>query len=131
MTDQQAAPSESTPKRSRAPMQLVGERQAPDPSLSTMAGMTTATATTPPKPQPVSRETAEHLNRAAWRAGMLGAVNLLIVVVAVRLILLVAVVGAIILAYIVIESPDPWRLGALGIYALVVVVPTVWLSSRG
>lgn len=60
----------------------------------------------------------------------MGALNLLAVVLAVRLILLVAVVGAIWLTIIAIRDPDPWRLGALAIYTVATVIPTVWLSSR-
>lgn len=60
----------------------------------------------------------------------MGALNLLAVVLAVRLILLIAVVGAIYLTVVAIGAPDPYRLAALGIYCLVVVGPTVWLSSR-
>ena len=93
-----------------------------------MAGMT-ATAT-PTNPPPVSRQTTEHLNRAAWKAAVLGALNVLILVVAIRFILLIAVVGAIWLTVQAIGAPDPLKLAALGIYALVVVVPTVWLASR-
>ena len=60
----------------------------------------------------------------------MGALNFFAIILAVRLILLVAIVGAIILASNVVAAPDPWRLGALAIYTIVVVVPTVWLSSR-
>lgn len=60
----------------------------------------------------------------------MGALNLVAVILAVRLILLVAVSGAIFLTVIAIQNPDPSRLGALAIYAVAVVVPTVWLSSR-
>lgn len=93
-----------------------------------MAGMTTPA--TPPNPQSVSRETAEHLNRAAWKAGVLGALNVIAAVLAARFILLIAVAGAIWLTVQAIAAPDPLKLAALGIYALVVVVPTVWLASR-
>lgn len=89
--------------------------------------MTTATASAT---NPVSRETAELQNRAAWKAGVLGALNVLVLVIAVRFILLIAVVGAIWLTVAAIAVPDPLKLAALGIYALVVVVPTVWLASR-
>jgi hypothetical protein len=82
-----------------------------------------ATISSPPLQQ-------EFVTRSAWRTGVLGALNALFVVLAIRLILLVATVGAIILATAVMASPDPWRLGALAIYTLVVVVPMVWLSSR-
>jgi hypothetical protein len=87
-------------------------------------------ATTPPKPPPVSRETAENLTRAAFRAGVIGALNVLILVVAVRIILLGAVVGAIWLASIAIQAPDPLKLAVVGIYCLALVLPMVWLASR-
>ena len=61
---------------------------------------------------------------------MLGALNLATAILAVRLILLVAVCGAIAVAYLVLKEPDPYRLGALGVYAAVVVVPLIWLAAR-
>src|SRR5580693_3973333 len=121
------APSENMPPRSRAPMQLVAEKQVPDPqTLSSL--IATATTTTATKP-PVPRET-EFIHRAAWKAGVMGALNLLAVVLAVRLVLLVAVAGAIYLAIIVTSAPDPWRLAALGVYTVTVVGPAAWLASR-
>lgn len=61
---------------------------------------------------------------------MLGAMSALALVLAVRLALLVAIVGAIVLTYIAIQAPDPWRLGALAVYTALVVLPTTWLASR-
>ena len=60
----------------------------------------------------------------------MGALNVLTTVLAVRAILLIAVIGAIWLTVAVEQAPDPWRLGALGIYTVVVVIPIVWLTSR-
>jgi hypothetical protein len=60
----------------------------------------------------------------------MGTLNVLFVILAVRAVLLVAVIGAIILASAVVATPDPWRLGALAVYTIAVVVPTVWLSAR-
>lgn len=60
----------------------------------------------------------------------MGALNVLIVILAVRLTLLVAVAGAIALAYLAVTTADAYRLGALAIYALGVVGPTIWLASR-
>jgi hypothetical protein len=88
-----------------------------------------ATATTTATKPPISRET-EFVHRAAWKAGVMGALNLLAVVLAVRLVLLVAVAGAIYLAIIVTSAPDPWRLAALGVYTVTVVGPAAWLASR-
>lgn len=60
----------------------------------------------------------------------MGAINVLINVVAVRIIVLVAVCGGIALTIIALGTPDPWRLGALAIYSVAVVIPVVWLASR-
>ena len=93
-----------------------------------IAGATaTTTAQTPPKPTP---QQAEYIHRAAWKAGVLGSLNVLVAVIAIRFILLAAVAGAIVLTYITIEAPDPWRLAALGVYMALVVLPATWLASR-
>lgn len=60
----------------------------------------------------------------------MGSLNVLFVVLAVRAILALSVVGAIILSVAVIRAPDPWRLGTLAIYTLAVVLPLIGLSSR-
>jgi len=60
----------------------------------------------------------------------MGAVNVLTAVLAVRLILLVSVSGASILAWVALAEPDLYRLGTLGVYAVVVVLPLIWLASR-
>jgi hypothetical protein len=115
-------------------MEMVAERQIPEaPSLSTLiAGATTTaqtqTVTTPPKAPPNLQN--EFMTRSAWRSGVLGAINVLVAVVAVRFALLVSIVGAIVLTYITIEAPDPWRLAALGVYTALVVLPATWLASR-
>jgi hypothetical protein len=72
----------------------------------------------------------EYIHRASWKAGMLGALNAATAILAARLILLVAVCGAIGLTYLVLREPDPYRLAALGVYAGVVVVPLIWLTAR-
>jgi hypothetical protein len=94
----------------------------------TAAAAKTASATTS-TPSPISRE-IEFQHRSAWKAGVIGAFNVLAIILAVRLILLVAVIGAIIVVSGVMAAPDPWRLGALAIYTIVVVIPLVWLSGR-
>jgi hypothetical protein len=52
-------------------------------------------------------------------------------VLAVRLTLLVAVCGAISLAYLALAAATPYTAAVLGIYSVVVVVPLVWLASSG
>ncbi|HEY2530288.1 MAG TPA: hypothetical protein VGJ20_20520 [Xanthobacteraceae bacterium] len=84
----------------------------------------TATTATPPSFPP------DYLHRAAWKAGVLGALNVATVILAVRLTLLVSVGGAISLTWLALRDPDPYRLGALAVYAVLVVVPLVWLAGR-
>ena len=83
-----------------------------------------ATTTTPTDIQ------REFVHRAAWKAAMLGSLNLVTAILAVRLILLVSVSGAVALAYLALREPDPYRLGALGVYGVLVVLPMVWLAAR-
>jgi hypothetical protein len=51
-------------------------------------------------------------------------------VLALRLVVLVAVSGGIGLTLIALGAPDGFRLGALGIYGILVVVPVIWLAAK-
>lgn len=105
-------------------MQLVAERVVED-----------APATTPPPlpptkaPQPDQLQ-REYIHRAAWKAGVLGALNLATRILAVRMILMIAVIGAIALTFSALLEHDMFRLIALGIYCAIVVVPVVILAAR-
>jgi len=81
------------------------------------------TGTTIQTPQP------EAVHRAVWKAGVMGAINVLVAVIAVRLIVLVAVMGGIGLAYMALQEPDAYRLGVVALFGGFVVLPVVWLSS--
>ena len=125
---EQGQPSSVTPPPSRRPMQLVGEATTADPqTLSSLIGAS-QTKTTPETTTTPSG--GEYVHRAAWKAGVLGSLNVLFVILAIRAILMVAVVGAIYLAIIATTSPDPWRLAAVAGYAIIVVVPLTWLAAR-
>ena len=65
-----------------------------------------------------------------WRAGVMGALNVLLVILSVRLTLLASVVGAFWLAYLAVLTADPYKLGVLGLYGALIVGPLVWLASR-
>lgn len=91
--------------------------------------MNSTTATPAATTKPVSREN-EFVQRSVWKSAVLGALSGLALVLAARFVLLVAVAGAIALTFLVVASPDPWRLAALGVYALTVVMPAMWLASR-
>lgn len=60
----------------------------------------------------------------------MGTLSVLTVVLAVRLTLLVSVLGASFLAWLALSDPDPYRLGTLAVYGVVVVLPVIWLVSR-
>ena len=97
----------------------------PDPSPSPTTPI--PTQTTPPiNPALVP----ELLARQAWRQGVLGAVNLFALVLAVRLTLMLSVLGAVALAWLAAEQQNPYRLAALGIYTVSVVLPLVALAGR-
>ena len=70
------------------------------------------------------------MHRSAWKAAVMGTLSVLTVVLAVRLTLLVSVCGASFLAWLALADPDPYRLGTLGVYGAVVVLPVIWLASR-
>ena len=127
----QEAPSENTPTPSRR-MQLVGERRLHDPLplTSTLAPTTTTTTTPPPNLGEPTAAFGELVSRAAWRQGVLGALNLAVTILAVRLIVLVGVGGGIALTWLALDQPDPMRLGALALYGLLIMVPVIWLAGR-
>jgi len=70
------------------------------------------------------------MSRAAWRAGVIGGINVLVAVLAVRLILLLAVAGAVALTWLAAEQENQYRIAALAIYTITVILPLVWLSGR-
>ena len=113
-------------------MTLVGERQIPEaPSLSSLIQTATTTQTgTPPKAPNLQ---TEFMTRTVWKQAVLATLNILITVVAVRLVLLVAVVGALYLARLALDVAAPVQTPALimlGVYCATVVLPLVWLASR-
>jgi hypothetical protein len=71
------------------------------------------------------------VHRRAWKAGVLASINVLVMVLAARMLVLVAIGGAIALTWYALESPDPYRLIGLGIYCLLGVIPCVVLACLG
>ncbi|HEX3522504.1 MAG TPA: hypothetical protein VHT52_10505 [Stellaceae bacterium] len=64
---------------------------------------------------------------------MMASLNVLFVILAVRAVLLLAVIGAIILARAALTTATTFQQPALvllAVYCVTVVVPLVWLSSR-
>jgi hypothetical protein len=62
---------------------------------------------------------------------VIGALNVLAMVLAARMILAIAVLGAIGLAMVALKSESPIHLAALGLYTVTVILPLVWLAGRG
>jgi hypothetical protein len=96
-----------------------------------MSTMETMTRTIPPPsqaPQGLAPSThQEYVHRAAWKAGVMGAINVLCAVLATRLILLLAVCGGFCLALLALDRPG--TLGILLVYTIAVVVPLTALSA--
>ena len=66
----------------------------------------------------------------AWKQAVLGTCNVLFAVIAVRFSLLIAITGAVWLTLLVTADSNPFRLAAIAIYSIFVVIPTIWLASR-
>lgn len=62
---------------------------------------------------------------------MLGSINVLAKVLSIRWTLMMAVAGGIVLSAQALASPDVYKLGALALYGLLIVVPVVWLAASG
>ena len=126
MSDQQSENIRPLSTRQRLQMTAVVDREVESPPPAEAASPT-PTSTSSPRTEQVQ----ELLSRAAWRAGVLGALQVAVFILAARAILLISVCGAICLAYLAIAQAEPLRLGAVGLYTLGVVLPLVWLASRG
>lgn len=60
---------------------------------------------------------------------MLGALNVVSRVLAARLIVLIAVIGGIVLAYPALSQPDWFKIVMLGVYCVGIVLPSVVLAA--
>lgn len=67
----------------------------------------------------------------AWKQGVMGSLNVAAMILATRLIVLVAVLGAIALSYQALGDPQLYRVLTLVAYGLLVVGPVVWLAASG
>jgi hypothetical protein len=114
-------------------MQLVGERTTPD--LASMAATRTTSETNSATPDGrfLNPQAGEYVHRAQWKATVMASLNVLFVILAVRAVLLVAVIGAFVLSRAALEAAPAVQQPALvmlAVYCATVVVPLVWLSSR-
>jgi hypothetical protein len=86
--------------------------------------------TTTPQPNALQQE---FMHRSVWKAALLGNLNALALVLGARVAVILAIGGAIFLAWLVLGSsdhPDPTRVAGLGVYLLGGLLPVVWLASR-
>lgn len=114
-------------------MQVVAEREVADPEpavVTTTPQTTTSSISSSQRTTTSDALNAELISRYAWRQSMLASLNVISLILAVRMILLVSVVGAVFLTYLALLEHDVLRLGALAIYCAVVVAPIVLLSYR-
>jgi hypothetical protein len=111
-------------------MLLVAEREVPD--APPQPSPTIQTATTVPRETrpPLDHLQQEYVHRAAWKAGVLGALNFAVRVLSARLILLCSVLGSVFLAWLALSQPDLTRLAVLGVYTTTVLLPLTWLAGQ-
>jgi hypothetical protein len=102
----------------------------PPSDLEAMSRHLTGSETTTPTTATPPDLHQEYIHRSAWKSGVLGALNLATAILAVRLILLISVCGAVWLASRVLAEPDLYRLISLGAYLVGAVVPLVLLAAR-
>jgi hypothetical protein len=62
---------------------------------------------------------------------MIGSINVLAKVLSVRWTVMMSVAGGIALAVEAMTAPDLFKLGTIGLYGLLVVLPVVWLAASG
>lgn len=100
--------------------------------MTPLQEMATQTKTTTAPPNLQFQQ--EYIHRAAWKAGVLGSINVLAMVLAGRLIGLVGIAGGIWLTFLALGQPDvpttQWKLIALGIYAGFFGLPALFFSLR-
>jgi hypothetical protein len=109
-------------------MQLVAEQEFPDemPPIPIPPPMTPQMLRT----SSTASSTAIRPENLAYRAAVIGAINVLLRVLAVRVILLVTLAGSIALTALCLRDPDLLRLAALAIYCCSAVVPMIVMSLR-
>lgn|SRR5215472_2730892 len=120
----------TAPRSNRRQMTLVTESEIPDPPAPPNPTPTTPSSTTSATASPTRIDADELISRAAWQQGLLGALATINRVLAARAILMIAVLGAIGLAYEAVSESDILRLIALAVYLVAGLGPLVWLSSR-
>ena len=127
MPSEPAPKSANMPRPSRRPPELVKEIVEPEPVTPVTMSLPTPRPTIP-MPTPASPSATER----TYIAGVMGTVNVLALLLSARLVALVAVAGAIALAWYALGASDillvQWRTIALGIYAVAVCLPALWLS---
>lgn len=119
MSEAQATVSTNTADFSPPPrprMRVVSERPMAPPQPPAPVA-----APAPPGPAP---------NDRAWRAALIASMQAIVLVVAARAVLFLAAVGAFVLAWVALRDPQPLRLGAAGMFDLLVFLPAVWLAAK-
>lgn len=125
-----AQPAESSPPPRRK-LEIISVEPEADPRV--LAHPSTAFPSPIPLPQaapsPSPTSTATQAQTVfARQAAISGVLQAMALVLAVRLMLLLVLAGAMALAIMAMNDPQPLKLGALGLYAVLVVLPVVWLE---
>ena len=122
MTEMLEPPPANTPRRTN--VHLLNEVYTPEE--------TEPTRTPPPFLMPSPTPDAirqEQIRQASYKAAFVGTMNAIALVLTARLIVLISVLGAGWLTWVTLQSPDPYKLIALGIYCVGVVGGAVFLAA--
>lgn len=136
---EQGQPSVNSLRNSRGRLEAVGERYEPDPPSPSPpppnAGIAALMEANRPKtttsaPTPSQQFQQEFMHRSVWKAALLGNLNALALVLAARLIVLVAIGGAIALTWAALGHSDSLSTQVvLAVYTSCAVLVS-WIVSR-
>ena len=101
-------------------------QQQLDTMLSRLSGLSMEPEP-PPAPPPAPKVVTKHV---LPEKQILQAMNGLGALLAARLMLLLAVIGAFALAWVAIQAPTDRAIWILAVYSAMIVAPLVWLSTR-
>jgi hypothetical protein len=120
--------AQNSPDRKRPNLTLLGERMSPPIAAppSSPAGAN-QTATTPQTTAAAARSTP---SRAGYHEQILAVLSAISMVLAARMMAMLATLGAFVLAMTAMTNPTPLTIVIAAAYYVGVLLPLVWLAAR-
>ena len=112
----------------KANLTLIGERTLnSDPSPAAPSSTAGASATTPPTTSAAAPSTP---SRAGFPAQILAVMSAIAMILAVRVMTLLAAIGAFLLAFAAVHEPTVMTIAVTLVYDIGVLMPLVWLATK-